>query len=634
MVMRRYTPPTCTLEITAKGSSRFRWAGIAAFKDLRFKLHFDAPQLPEEQQVTILGDRAQLDALQEAVSAYVRQFLSDSPAEKAVEGLTKAEENGKEPAGAAVPASRVEMGLEPTAWEVEAEAPAVPVEALVEGSGEDSLPVEPPEARAEVEKTEIAEREATGIYLVRKSLVVHDLFLGTLATEGTGPAIHLSSLQLFDLATALDEYTADVVGLPREQGSNWLKQPPLWAKTVAVVAGTLAVAIAGLKLVERHYAQMAAPAAPPQPVALQPPPVPAPAPAPPAAPQDVLGDSVLKLPKDGAMPPMPPTPPGAVASKLPTIPVPGASVPAPLKVPAGSVALTPRPLPQAPARVAIVPSSAPAAPRRVVPAPPPTSIHVPAPVLPAPAAETAPHQEIPPGGESEGGALPSLGAPPAAVSEPQAAASLSAPPASAPASGASDPAPALPPIPGLPEGEQAVQGKSPEAGAPGSGQTSVPAARSKSPEAGAPATGETPVPAPQSTLSSGSASEVTPKQATHSPLPDVREPGAGEKGKPAESQTGTTSQEMPQLAEARNYFAQRWRPPLGLKEPLEYTISVNADGSVGQISPRGQASYQFVESAGMPVMNEPFVSAVKGGEPVRIRVLLKPDGVVQTLVEP
>jgi hypothetical protein len=89
---------------------------------------------------------------------------------------------------------------------------------------------------------------------------VHDLFLGTLATEGTGPAIHLSSLQLFDLATALDEYTADVVGLPREQGSNWLKQPPLWAKTVAVVAGTLAVAIAGLKLVERHYAQMAAPA--------------------------------------------------------------------------------------------------------------------------------------------------------------------------------------------------------------------------------------------------------------------------------------------------------------------------------------------------------------------------------------
>jgi hypothetical protein len=127
---------------------------------------------------------------------------------------------------------------------------------------------------------------------------------------------------------------------------------------------------------------------------------------------------------------------------------------------------------------------------------------------------------------------------------------------------------------------------------------------------------------------------VTPKQATHSPLPDVREPGAGEKGKPAESQTGTTSQEMPQLAEARNYFAQRWRPPLGLKEPLEYSISVNADGSVGQISPRGQASYQFVESTGMPLMNEPFVSAVKGGEPVRIRVLLKPDGAVQTLVEP
>jgi hypothetical protein len=608
--MRRYTPPTCTLEITATGSSGFRWAGISAFKDLRFELHFDAPQLPEEQQVTIRGDRAQLDALQEAVSVYLRQFLSDSPAEKkAIQGLTKAEENGKEPAGAAVPASRLQMELEPTVWELEAQAAAVPVEVVGEGSGEDLPPAEPPEARAEVEKTETAEREATGIYLVRRSLVVHELFLGSLATERTGSAINLSALQLFDLATALDEYSADVVGVPREQGSNWLKQPPLWAKTVAVVAVTLGVAIAGLKLVERQYAQMAAPAAPQQPVAQQPPPAPVPA-APPAAPQDVLGDAVLKLPKDGAMPPAPP--PGAVASKLPTIPVPGASVPAPLKLPAGTVALTPHPSPPAPARVAIVPP--PAAPGRVAPVPPATSIHVPAPLLPAPGAESAPQQEIPPLAESEGGALPSLGAPTAPVSQPEAAPAPSAPPATAPASGASDPAPALPPIPGLPDGEQRVQGKSPEAGAPTSG--------------------ETPVPAPQSTSPSGSASEVTPKQAPQSALPEVREPSAGEASKLAESQTGTTSQEMPQLAEARNYFAQRWRPPLGLKQSLEYTISVNADGSVGQISPRGQASYQFVQSAGMPVINEPFVSPVKGSESVRIRVLLKPDGAVQTLVEP
>ncbi|MBW4493783.1 MAG: DUF4335 domain-containing protein [Oscillatoria princeps RMCB-10] len=610
MVLRRYTPPTCTLEIAAKGSSRFRWAGISAFKDLRFELHFDAPQLPEEQQVTIRGDRAQLDALQEAVSAYVRQFLSDSPAEeKAVEGLTKAEENGKEPPRAALPATRVQMELEPTAWELEAQAAAVPVEALVEKSGEDLPPAEPPEAPAEVEKTETAQREGTGIYLVRRSLVVHELFLGSLATGRTGPAIQLSALQLFDLATALDEYTADVVGVPREKGSNWLKQPPLWAKTVAVVAVTLGVATAGLKLVERQYAQMAAPAAPQQPVALQPPP--AAAPARPAPPPDVLGDAVLRLPKDGAMPPTP-LAAGAVASKLPAVPVPGASVPPPLKLPAGSVALTPRPLSPAPARVAVAPP--PAAPRRAMPAPPPTSIHVPAPVLPAPAVETAPQQEIPPVAEGEGGALPSLGAPPAPVSEPEVALSPSAPPPSAPASGASDPAPALPPIPGLPDGEPAVGGKLPEVSAP--------------------APGETPVPAPQSASPPASSSELTPSPAPQSALPEVREPGAGETREPAESQSESSAQPVPQLAEARNYFAQRWRPPLGLKQPLEYTISVNADGSVGQIIPRGQASYQFLESTGMPVMNQPFVSPVRGGEPVRIRVLLKPNGAVQTLVEP
>ncbi|WP_017718558.1 DUF4335 domain-containing protein [Kamptonema formosum] len=624
MVLRRYTPPTCTLEIVAKGSSRFRWAGISAFKDLQFELHFDAPQLPEEQQVTIRGDRAQLDALQEAVSAYVRQFLSDSPAgEKAVEGLTKAEENGKEPPRAAQPASRVEVELEPTAWELDALGAAAPVEVVAEGSGEDlppaEPPAEPPEApAAEVGRSEIAQREATGIYLVRRSLVVHELFLGSLATEGTGPAINLSSLQLFDLATALDEYTADVVGAPRERVFNWLKQPPLWAKTVAVVAVTLGVATAGLKLVERQYAQMAAPAAPPQPVAQQPPPAPAPA-APPAPPQDLLGDAVLKLPKDGAMPPTPPAA-GAVASKLPALPVPATSVPPPLKLPAGTVALTPGSSPPAPARVAVAPP--PAGLRRAMPVPPPTSIHVPAPALPAPAAESALHEEIPPLAEGEGGALPSLGAPAPPVGEPEVALSPSAPPPSARASSASDPAPALPPIPGLPDGEGAVRGKSPEVSPPAPGAVPVPAV------------GEMPVPAPHSASPPRSASGVTPQQAPQSALPEVREPSAGEASKLPESQTGTTSLEMPQLAEARNYFAQRWRPPLGLKQPLEYTISVNADGSVGKISPRGQASHQFVESTGMPVMNQPFVSPVRGGEPVRIRVLLKPDGAVQTLVEP
>ncbi len=623
MVLRRYTPPTCTLEITAKGSLPFRWAGIAAFKDLRFELHFDAPQLPEDKQVTIRGNRAQLDALQEAVTAYVRQFLSQSPAEKGVEGLTKAEENGKEQASPALPASRVEMRLEPTAWELEAEAAAVPAKADGKGSGEHLQPVELPEAPAEVEKTQTAESEATDIYLVRKSLVVHDLFLGTLATEQTGQAIHLSSLQLFDLGTALDEYTADVVGLPREKGSNWLKQPPLWAKTVAVVAVSLGLATAGLKLVERQYAQMAAPAAPQQPVALQPPP-PAP-PAPPAPPPDVLGAPVLKLPKDGAMPPTPEPATGAVASKLPTIPVPAASVPAPLKMPAGSasgpVALTPRSSPPAPARVAIVPNSAPAVPKTVAPVPPPTSIHVPAPVLPAPAVETAPHQTVPPAAATEGAVIPTPAVPPVAVREPEAAPSPSAPPAA----GNSDPAPALPPIPGLPDFEPAVRSQLPEASAPGSGEA-------PHPRAGAPASGETPQPAPHSTSPPASTSELTQLPAPHSPLPEAG--ASGETAKQAEAQTGTTSQEMPQLAEAMNYFAQRWKPPLGLKEPLEYTISVNADGSVGQIIPRGQASYQFVESTGMPLMNQPFVSPVKGGEPVRIRVLLKPDGAVQTLVEP
>ncbi|MFM7575549.1 MAG: DUF4335 domain-containing protein, partial [Microcystaceae cyanobacterium] len=43
-----------------------------------FTFHFDDPRLPEDQQVTLKGDRLQLEQLMEVVNSYVQNFLEQS----------------------------------------------------------------------------------------------------------------------------------------------------------------------------------------------------------------------------------------------------------------------------------------------------------------------------------------------------------------------------------------------------------------------------------------------------------------------------------------------------------------------------------------------------------------------------
>ena len=81
-ITRRFTPPTCTLEIQAKSSSLSRWTKRKAFKDIQFQLSFDDPRLTEDQQVTIKGDRTQLEQLTQVVTSYVKDFLQQSSPEQ------------------------------------------------------------------------------------------------------------------------------------------------------------------------------------------------------------------------------------------------------------------------------------------------------------------------------------------------------------------------------------------------------------------------------------------------------------------------------------------------------------------------------------------------------------------------
>lgn len=186
--IRRYTPPTCTLEIAAKNSPLSRWIGQSVLKHVRFKLSFDDPRISEDQWVTIGGDRTQLQSLCDAVTQYVQNFLSQS--------------------------NQFLNGTRSTVATAESTTEFI---------------------------TTSPQTNATGIYLQPKGLISHELHLGTLATEATGSTIRLSAVQLADLAQALDEYSADVTALPNLDRPRWSASRPAWGAIAA--AAVVAVGI-------------------------------------------------------------------------------------------------------------------------------------------------------------------------------------------------------------------------------------------------------------------------------------------------------------------------------------------------------------------------------------------------------
>ncbi|WP_228017166.1 DUF4335 domain-containing protein, partial [Synechocystis sp. LEGE 06083] len=73
--LRRYTPPTCTLELW---QTRRVWQRTPQTlpPDYRFALHFDDPRLPEVEQLTLSGTPEELETLAVAVESYLQQRLS------------------------------------------------------------------------------------------------------------------------------------------------------------------------------------------------------------------------------------------------------------------------------------------------------------------------------------------------------------------------------------------------------------------------------------------------------------------------------------------------------------------------------------------------------------------------------
>jgi hypothetical protein len=101
----------------------------------------------------------------------------------------------------------------------------------------------------------------------------------------------------------------------------------------------------------------------------------------------------------------------------------------------------------------------------------------------------------------------------------------------------------------------------------------------------------------------------------------------------ADTASGSAFDSIPQVAEVRSYFEERWQPPEGLTQTLEYTLFIGPDGSIQRIVPLGQSAGDYIDRTGMPLVGEPFVTPIANGKSPKVRVVLSPDGQVRTFLE-
>lgn len=533
-VLRRYTPPTCTLEIAAKSSLLSRWVGQSVLKDLRFELRFDDPRKPEDQRVTIRGDRTELEVLYDAVNSYVQEFLDPSSTKQSLALQTPATAADllldKKHNGVNIRHLTSDVNnIDP----VTAQTPEAGSDELDDSSSLPSLKSSPKL------RTLKPQTLATEIYLQPRGLLAHDLFLGRLATEESGPVVDLSVLQLFDLATALDEYAADVVALPNlNPPLPWKKALPTWTPTAAAVLLSVGLTTAAIKLLDR-----------------------------PLTTQQTASLKTGQTPNAGVQTPL--------TSQVPPAPT------TPLLI-------SPLPTPAVPPSIAASPKL-----------PPPPPVTVPAPTLT----------------DLQGRQRPTITVNPSPATIP-------IPPNSS--------APSLLPGPLASRRDPTANSKSASLGT-SSGNSS---AQQKTPSASP--TLPPPLPELPPLISTSSTPEVAVQDAPSSTARTAPPSAESNQSEPTSSDNAANSKlsdTIPQVAEIRNYFEQRWKPPSGLTQTLEYSLSLNTDGSIQRILPLGKAAGDYIDRTNMPLPGEPFVSALEvSGNPI-VRLVLTPDGKVQTFLE-
>ncbi|HEY9611230.1 hypothetical protein [Allocoleopsis sp.] len=87
------------------------------------------------------------------------------------------------------------------------------------------------------------------------------------------------------------------------------------------------------------------------------------------------------------------------------------------------------------------------------------------------------------------------------------------------------------------------------------------------------------------------------------------------------------------IAEVRNYFKKGWKPPSNLKEPLQYSVVLNADGTIQQILPLSNAAGEYINNTNLPLPGNSLASPAEEGSKTGVLLEFRPDGKVKASLE-
>jgi Domain of unknown function (DUF4335) len=182
---RQFVHNTCELSIDDKKSPFPAWMKFNKPNPLRFSLNVQDPDRPELEPMTVSGDRNKLEALHNTVEEYVKELLQRAPLPE----LLSSGENAEK-----LPRKSTEGELSGSLGNN--------IDSLVQNRPIDALKVNDDRPRIEAD-----------------GLSRHLFYLGS-GAEANTTVMSLSTLQLFDLSSALTEGLTPVVEAPEPEKSS------------------------------------------------------------------------------------------------------------------------------------------------------------------------------------------------------------------------------------------------------------------------------------------------------------------------------------------------------------------------------------------------------------------------------
>jgi Domain of unknown function (DUF4335) len=254
LTTRTYTAPTCTLIVASKDKQQSRLNRRHQTNPVDFILHLDDPDRSELVDcITLQGEPPQLDCLQQAVSKYIAELVAKFPLPTAPNNSTSSEPAQPQAAelddasisnqlypNREIPSTRSGLmknlpglrnsvpqsipGSNTTPQSNPGEKPSISAFFLGRWNkhkdtdrevGQQNLTVSTTVPNLLATPIAVSDRSPTTSYLTGSERSLdHHLHLGNLATIASGEVLTLSAIQLFDLATVLDEYVAGTVAAP------------------------------------------------------------------------------------------------------------------------------------------------------------------------------------------------------------------------------------------------------------------------------------------------------------------------------------------------------------------------------------------------------------------------------------